>query len=45
VLVPGLAEIRARVNQILTERKVEEEIERFLEEAKRRAEIDILFEV
>ncbi|HEX8247929.1 MAG TPA: hypothetical protein VF599_07140 [Pyrinomonadaceae bacterium] len=45
VLVPGLAEARPLINQILTERKVEEDIERFLEEAKRRVEIEILFEV
>jgi hypothetical protein len=45
LLVPALAEVRSRINQILTERKVEEEIERFLEDAKRRVEIEILFEV
>jgi hypothetical protein len=44
-LVPTLAEVRPRINQILTERKVEEEIEKFLDDAKRRVEIDILFEV
>lgn len=44
-LVPALAEVRTRINQILTERKVEEEIEKFLEDAKRRVEIEILFEV
>lgn len=45
LLVPALAEVRPRINQILTEQKVEQEIERFLEEAKRRVEIEILFEV
>ncbi|HEY0051426.1 MAG TPA: hypothetical protein VGB68_19170 [Pyrinomonadaceae bacterium] len=45
VLVPALAEARPFVNQILTERKVEEDIERFLDETKRRVEIEILFEV
>lgn len=45
VLVPALAEARLLVNQILTERKVEEDIERFLDETKRRVEIEILFEV
>lgn len=45
VLVPALAEIRPRINQILTERKVEEEIERFLDDAKRRVEIEVLSEV
>jgi hypothetical protein len=45
LLVPALAEVRPRINQILTERKVEEEIERFLDDAKRRVEIEILFEV
>jgi hypothetical protein len=45
LLVPPLAEVRARINLILTERKVEEEIERFLEDAKRRVEIEVLFEV
>lgn len=45
LLVPALAEVRARINQILTEGKVEEEIEKFLDDAKRRVEIEILFEV
>lgn len=45
LLVPALAEVRSRINQILTERKVEEEIEKFLDDAKRRVEIEILFEV
>jgi hypothetical protein len=45
LLVPAQAEVRARINQILTERKVEEEIEKFLDDAKRRAEIEILSEV
>lgn len=45
VLVPALGEVRERVNQILTAQKVEQEIERFLEDAKRRVEIEVLFEV
>ena len=44
-LVPALADVRSRINEILTERRVEEEIERFLDDAKRRVEIEILFEV
>ena len=45
LLVPALAEVRARINQILTEQKVEQEIEKFLSDVKRRVEIEILFEV
>ncbi|MDQ3801713.1 MAG: SurA N-terminal domain-containing protein [Acidobacteriota bacterium] len=45
VLVPALAEVRERINQNLTAQKVEQEIERFLEDAKRRVEIEVLFEV
>ena len=45
VLVPKLDEKRAEINYILTEQKVAAEIERFLDEAKRRAEIVILIEV
>jgi hypothetical protein len=45
VLVPAQAEVRERINQILTAQKVEQEIERFLEDAKRRVEIEVLFEV
>lgn len=45
LLLPPFEEVQAQINKILTERKVEEDIERFLDEAKRRAEIVILFEV
>lgn len=45
VLVPKLDEKRAEINYILTEQKVVTEIERFLDEAKRRAEIVVLSEV
>jgi hypothetical protein len=45
VLVPKLDEKRPEINQILTEQKVAAEIERFLDEAKRRAEIVVLNEV
>jgi hypothetical protein len=45
VLVPTLTEARPEINKILTERKIEEDIEKFLDEAKRRAEIVVLFEV
>lgn len=45
VIVPALGEVRASINKELTEQKVAEEIQRFLDDAKRRAEIEILFEV
>ncbi len=45
VLVPTLTEARPEINKILTERKIEEDIEKFLDDAKRRAEIVVLFEV
>lgn len=44
-IIPALDEVRPQINQILTERKIAEDIERFLEEAKRRAQIEVLFEV
>jgi hypothetical protein len=44
-LVPTLDEKRAEIRNILTEQKVVTEIERFLDEAKRRAEIIVLNEV
>jgi parvulin-like peptidyl-prolyl isomerase len=44
-LIPALNEVRARINEHLAKRKIEEDIDRFLEEAKRRAEVEILFEV
>lgn len=45
LLLPVFEDVRARINEILTENKVEEDIERFLDDAKRRAEIVVLFEV
>ncbi len=45
VLIPTLDEKRAEIDQILTEEKVARDIETFLDEAKRRAEIVILSEV
>jgi hypothetical protein len=45
MLMPSLTEKRVEINQILTEQKVVGEIERFLDEAKRRAEIIVLSEV
>ncbi|HLM61098.1 MAG TPA: hypothetical protein VK308_09855, partial [Pyrinomonadaceae bacterium] len=45
LLMPPLDEMRARINDLLTEQKVESEIERFLDFAKRRNEIIILSEV
>lgn len=45
VIVLSLESVRGRINQVLVEQKVEEDIERFLDDAKRRAEIEVLFEV
>lgn len=45
LLLPRFEEVRAQINEILTENKVEEDIVRFLDDAKRRAEIVVLFEV
>jgi hypothetical protein len=45
VVVPALESKRADIRRILTENKVAEQIETFLDEAKRRAEIVILSEV
>jgi hypothetical protein len=45
VLVPTLEEKRAEINQTLTEEKIAKDIETFLDESKRRAEIVILSEV
>jgi hypothetical protein len=42
---PNIEEVRAQINTALTERKVETEIEKFLDESKRRAEIVVLSEV
>lgn len=45
LLLPQIDEIRPRLNAALTENKVEQEIEKFLDDAKRRAEVVVLFEV
>lgn len=45
LLLPPFEEVRVQINKILTERKIEEDIEKFLDDAKRRAEIIVLFEV
>jgi hypothetical protein len=45
LLLKPFEEVQVKINRILTERKIEEDIERFLDDAKRRAEIIILFEV
>lgn len=42
VLLPPLEQVRIRINEILTERKVERDIESFLDNARDRAEIIIL---
>lgn len=45
LILPPLDDIRPQIRQTLTERKIEEDIERFLEDARGRAEIEVLFEV
>lgn len=45
VIVPTLDERRIEINQILTEEKIAQDIETFLDESKRRAEIVILSDV
>lgn len=45
LLMPSLEEMRARINQTLTEEKVASDIEKFLDDAKRRSEIVFLSEV
>lgn len=45
LLMPTLTEKRVEINQILSEEKVISEIERFLDEAKRRSEVIVLSEV
>ncbi len=45
IVVPEIADVRARINQTLTEQKVESDIETFLDNARDRAEIVILSEV
>ena len=45
LLMPTITEKRVEINQILTDQKVITEIEKFLDEAKRRAEVIVLSEV
>ena len=45
LLMPTLDEMRVRINKLLTEQKVEGDIERFLDFSKRRSEIIVLSEV
>jgi hypothetical protein len=45
VLVPTLDEKRAEINRTLTRQKVASSIETFLDEAKRRVQVDVLIEV
>jgi len=45
LLLPQFDEVRLRIYQIIAEDKIEEDIERFLDEAKSRAEIVVLAEV
>ena len=45
LLMPSLDETRARINRLLTEQKVAADIEKFLDDAKRRSEIVVLSEV
>ncbi len=45
LLLPPLEEMRSRINETLIEQKVERDIEKFLDDAKRRAEIIVLSEV
>lgn len=45
LLLPSIDEVRPSLNAALTENKVEQEIEKFLDDAKRRAEVVVLFEV
>jgi hypothetical protein len=45
LLMPTLNEVRPQINKILTENKIAEDIEKFLDNAKDRAEIIVLSEV
>jgi hypothetical protein len=45
LLLPPLDDVRPEIHKTLTERKIEDDIEKFLDDAKRRATIEILFEV
>lgn len=44
-LLPSFEEVRVQINQALTEERIAQEIEKFLDESKRRAEIVTLSEV
>lgn len=44
-LVPPIDEVRARINGILAEEKISRDIEQFLDDSKRRAEIIVISEV
>lgn len=44
-LVPPIDEVRARINEILAEEKISRDIEQFLDDSKRRAEIIVISEV
>lgn len=44
-LVPTIDEVRARINGILAEEKISRDIEQFLDDSKRRAEIIVISEV
>lgn len=45
LLVPDLDNVRARINEILAEEKISRDIEEFLDDSKRRAEIIVINEV
>lgn len=45
LIVPPLENVRDRINKNLIEQKVEEDIEKFLDDAKNRASIEILHEI
>ncbi len=45
LLKPKFEEVRTQINKTLTEKRIETEIEKFLDEAKQRAEIIVLSEV
>lgn len=45
LLLPPFEEVRVQINKALTETRIEEDINKFLDDSKRRAEIIVLFEV
>ena len=45
LLLPDFEQVRVQINKIVTEEKIEQDILKFLDDAKRRAEIILLFEV